>query len=351
MPVLPGCVLASCARSQCQPFQTEIPSFVTHYSSLSSSETGHIEAPASGYGMLTPDRSCMKAGTTMRSYGAQSMIAPLRRVVVRRPDKAFGGADPKRWHYTARPDLARAQEEHDALVTILRSASIEVIYHDLPQPGRADAIFVFDPAIVTNAGAVILRMGKELRRGEETALAQCFAQIGVPILATLDGAALAEGGDLLWLDEETLAVGIGFRTNVEGLRQLTGALAPHGIRTLPVELPYYQGPDACLHLLSLISIVDERLAVVYPPLLSAPFYQELQRRGFRLIEVPDTEFPTMGPNVLALAPGQCLMLENNPVTKQRLEAAGCEVLTYRGDEISLKAEGGATCLTRPILRG
>lgn len=156
---------------------------------------------------------------------------------------------------------------------------------------------------------------------------------------------------MLWLDDETLAVGIGFRTNAEGFRQLTAALAPPGIRTLPVELPYHHGPEACLHLLSLISIVDERLAVVYPPLISVPFYQELHRRGFRLVEVPDSEFPTMGPNVLALAPGQCLMLENNPLTKQRLEAAGCEVLTYCGNEISLKAEGGATCLTRPILRG
>ena len=287
----------------------------------------------------------------MRLYGAQSMIAPLRRVLVRRPDESFGEADPQRWHYTARPDLKRAQDEHDALVAILHSAGVEVLYHDIPQPGRADSIFVFDPAIVTHAGAIILRMGKDLRRGEEEAMAQRFAELDIPILATLDGAALAEGGDLLWLDDETLAVGMGFRTNAEGFRQLTAALAPPGIRTLPVELPYHHGPEACLHLLSLISIVDERLAVVYPPLISVPFYQELHRRGFRLVEVPDSEFPTMGPNVLALAPGQCLMLENNPLTKQRLEAAGCEVLTYCGNEISLKAEGGATCLTRPILRG
>lgn len=287
----------------------------------------------------------------MRRYGAQSMIAPLRRVVVRRPDEAFGNANPEIWHYTAQPNLARAREEHDALTGMLRAAGAEVILHDIPQPSRADSIFVFDPAIVTNAGAVILRMGKELRQGEEAAMAQCFERLEIPVLATLHGTALAEGGDLLWLDEETLAVGIGFRTNAEGFRQLSDALAPHGIRTLPVELPYYQGPIACLHLLSLISIVDERAAAVYPPLMSVPFYQELQRRAFRLIEVPDNEFLTMGPNVLALAPGQCLMLEGNPVTKQRLEEAGCEVLTYRGDEISLKAEGGATCLTRPILRG
>ncbi|HWQ15371.1 MAG TPA: arginine deiminase family protein [Roseiflexaceae bacterium] len=285
-----------------------------------------------------------------RLYGAQSMIAPLRRVLVRRPDAAFGGADPAEWHYTARPDLGRAQEEHDALVALLRAAGAEVLYHDAPQPGRADSIFVFDPALVTDAGAVILRMGKELRRGEERAMARALEALGIPLLAELEGDALAEGGDLLWLDHDTLAVGLGFRTNAEGLRQLRTALEPRGVRLLPVELPYFLGPAACLHLLSLISIVDERLAVVYPPLMSVPFWQELRRRGFRTVEVPEAEFMTMGPNVLALAPGQCLMLEGNPETKRRLEAAGCEVLTYRGQEISLKAEGGATCLTRPILR-
>src|SRR5262249_57198892 len=122
------------------------------------------------------------------------------------------------------------------------------------------------------------------------------------------------------------------------------------VTVVPVDLPYYSGPDACLHLLSLISLVDHDLAVVYPPLLAVPFYQELERRGIRMIEVPEAEFATMGTNVLALAPGECLMLKGNPITQARPEAAGCEVLTYKGDEISLKAEGGPTCLTRPILR-
>jgi N-dimethylarginine dimethylaminohydrolase len=278
------------------------------------------------------------------------MIAPLRRVLVRRPDAAFGEADPALWNYSARPDLARAQEEHDTLVALLRAFGAEVLCHDAPQPGRADSIFVFDPALITDAGAVILRMGKELRRGEEPAMARALQAYGVPVLAELTGDALAEGGDLLWLDHDTLAVGLGFRTNAEGLRQLRAALEPLGVSLLPVELPYFLGPAACLHLLSLISIVDERLAVVYPPLMAVPFWQELRRRGFRTVEVPESEFLTMGPNVLALAPGQCLMLEGNPETKRRLEAAGCEVLTYRGRELSLKAEGGATCLTRPIWR-
>jgi len=288
---------------------------------------------------------------TAKTYGAQSMVAPLRRVLVRRPDAAFGTADPEAWHYAARPDLPAAEAEHDAFVAALREHGCEVIYAAEPQPDRADSIFVHDPALVTDAGALILAMGKPLRRGEERAIEADLARAGVPVLGRLEGAALAEGGDLLWLDERTLAAGLGFRTNPEGLRQLAALLAPLGVTVLPVELPFFQGPEACLHLMSLISLVADDLAVVYRPLLSVPFLQELERRGVRLLDVPEAEFlHTMGTNVLALSPGECLMLEGNPVTRAALEAAGCEVRTYVGREISLKAEGGATCLTRPVLR-
>ena len=287
----------------------------------------------------------------MRRYGSQSMIAPLRSVLVKRPDNAFAVDEPAAWHYADRPDLAVAQQEHDALVAMLRAAGAEVITHDEPQPEHADAIYVFDPALVTDHGAIILSMGKPQRRGEEVVMSRRLEALGIPMLYTLQGEARAEGGDLLWLDHETLAVGLGFRTNAEGLHQLREVLAGIGVTVIPVELPYYTGPETCLHLLSLISIVDDHLAVVYPPLLSVQFWKELQWRGFRLVEVPDAEFATMGPNVLALAPGRCLMLEANPITRQRLEEEGCEVVTYRGNEISLKAEGGPTCLTRPILRG
>jgi dimethylargininase len=283
-------------------------------------------------------------------YGSQSMIAPLGTVLVKRPEEAFAVDDPATWHYTARPDLAIARQEHDALASMLRQAGAEVIYHDEAQPGHADAIFTFDPALVTDQGAIILSMGKQLRRGEEAAMARRFESLGIPILYTLHGDARAEGGDLLWLDHNTLAVGQGFRTNAEGLRQLREALAEIGGSVLPVELPYYTGPEACLHLLSMISIVDHNLAVLYPPLIAVPFWQELQQRNFRLIEVPEDEFAMMGTNVLALAPGKCLMLEGNPLTQKMLEEAGCDVVTYKGNEISLKAEGGPTCLTRPIWR-
>ena len=284
-------------------------------------------------------------------FGGQSMFRPLRRVLVRRPGAAFAAADPERWHYAGRPDLDAARREHDALTAILRRAGAEVIHHEAAPAGEsADAIYVFDPALVTDGGAVILRMGKDLRRGEEEAMARRLAGLAVPILSTLEGAARAEGGDLLWVDERTLAVGQGFRTNAEGLHQLRAALEPLGIELIPVELPYFRGPRACLHLLSLVSIVDRDLAVVYPPLLPVSFWRLLRHRGFRLVEVPEGELATMGPNVLALGPRRCLMLEGNPITRERLEAAGCRVETYRGCEISLKAEGGPTCLTRPILR-
>jgi dimethylargininase len=278
------------------------------------------------------------------------MVDPLRRVLVRRPDEAFGDADPARWHYTSRPDLAEARREHDELVDLLRGTGAEVIDHNEPQPERADSIFVFDPVLITDRGSVLLRMGKALRRGEEEALGRRLEQAGVPILGALQGEATAEGGDLLWLDRHTLAAGQGFRTNAEGLRQLREILAPLGAEVVPVELPYFGGPEACLHLLSVISLVDHDLAVVYPSLLAVSFWRLLRDRGIRLIEVPDEEFPTQGPNVLALAPRKVLMLEGNPITQRRLEEAGCEILTYRGREISLKAEGGPTCLTRPVWR-
>jgi len=285
-----------------------------------------------------------------RGFGSQSMVDPLRRVLVKRPDEAFAVDDPVRWHYAGRPDLAIAQQEHDALVDILREAGAEVLYHDEVQPDRADAIYVHDPAIVTDQGAVILSMGKHLRRGEEAAIARRFGELGVPIPYRLHGEARAEGGDLLWLDHDTLAVGQGFRTNEEGLRQLGEALDPLEVTLIPVPLPYYGGPDACLHLMSLISLVDHDAAVVYLPLLPVPFRRYLMDRGFGFVEVPQEEFESMGTNVLALAPGRCLLLEGNPITKRRLEEAGCQVFTYWGNEISLKAEGGPTCLTRPILR-
>lgn len=285
-----------------------------------------------------------------QGYGSQNMAGHLRRVLVKRPDSAFAVSDAARWHYTGRPNLEIALKEHGRFVELLHRAGTEVVYHEEPQPKRADAIYVHDPAFVTDKGAILLHMGKLLRRGEEEAIGRRFESLGIPIFYKLDGDAIAEGGDLLWIDHDTLAVGQGFRTNGEGLRQLTLAMRALEVKVIPVPLPYFQGPDACLHLMSFISIIGEKIAVVYPSLMPIPFWQELRNRGFSFVEVADEEFPTMAANVLSLTPTSCVMLAGNPITKRRLEQVGFKVLTYVGNEISLKAEGGPTCLTRPILR-
>ena len=194
-------------------------------------------------------------------------------------------------------------------------------------------------------------MGKALRRGEEASMAATLQAAGVPILGRLSGEATAEGGDLLWLDHDTLAVGIGYRTNMAAAEQLRALLGPLGVTVMPFDMPYDQGPAACLHLMSTISLVSDDLAVIYRPLMAVRFIQELERRGIRLIEVPHHEYLRMATNVLAITPDECLMLEGNPITQAALAAAGMEVRTYVGNEMSLKAEGGATCLTRPVWRG
>lgn len=282
-------------------------------------------------------------------FGGQTMWEPLRRVVVRRPDQSFGNADPTRWHYAAQPDLVGACREHQALVETVMATGAEIIWHDEPLPDHADAIFCHDPVLVADCGAILLRMGKPLRRGEEEALGRVLAKVGVPIAGRLEGDALAESGDLMWLDRSTLAAGIGFRTNARGVAQLGWILGP-SVSVVPVELPYYHGPEACLHLMSLISMLDHDLAVAYPALLPVSFIELLHHKRIELVEVPELEFGSMATNVLALGPRRGVMLEGNPVTQRRLEAAGCSMTTYRGQEVSLKAEGGATCLTRPVLR-
>jgi len=284
-------------------------------------------------------------------YGAQSMTDPLRRVVMRRPGEEMAAADPAAWHYTAPIDLEQARAAHDAFADALRAWDVEVLYHEEPLPGLADGVFVFDPALVTDAGAVLLSMGKEKRRGEEEPLGRTLQGCGVPVYGRLEGGARAEGGDTLWLDHDTLAVGRGFRTNAEGVRQLRGLLGPLGVTVVDYDLPFFTGPEACLHLLSVVSPVADDLAVAYPPLMPTAFWAELRRRGVRLLEVPEEEFlHTEATNVLCVAPRRCIMLGGSPVTRQLLEEADCEVVTFPGEPLSFKAEGGPTCLTRPVLR-
>jgi dimethylargininase len=291
----------------------------------------------------------------MRTYGSQSLVAPLKRVLVKRPTET--AADAARWRefgYLHAPDAARLRAEHDAFVALVAASGAEVIYADdlVPVPtGLLDAVFVYDPAIVTDAGAIIAQPGKPLRRGEEEAMRRAFNELDVPILGTVGGDATMDGGDTLWLGHDTLCVGLSYRTNDTAIVQLRDLLAPLGVTVIALPLPHWHGPAECLHLMSLISPVADDLAVVYPPLMPIPLVRLLEERGIRWVAVPDAEFPTLGCNVLAVAPRDLIMAAGNPITSAALRAAGCRVREYQGAEISLNREGGPTCLTRPILRG
>lgn len=290
------------------------------------------------------------------SFGCQSMIAPLRRVVVKRPREAFRSRedierDWKALGYVRAPNLDRASEEHQRLIRLLEGAGVEVLC--LPQDARTgmDSIYTHDPVIITDAGAVILQMGKLARQGEGPAFADALRYWDVPILGTLEGDATAEGGDLLWLDRDTLLAGRSFRTNSAGIEALRAILGPIGVEVVEVHLPAFRGPEEILHLQSLISLLDERLAVVYRPLLPVPVIEALAERKFELVEVPEKELASQGSNVLAIRPRSALMLRGSPLTKARIEAAGCAVTIIDGDEIAFPGSGGPTCLTRPLLRG
>jgi N-dimethylarginine dimethylaminohydrolase len=275
------------------------------------------------------------------------MTTPLRRVFIRRP-----GFDISRWReygWHAEPDAARLAEEHEGLRVALEQAGAEVVIGEPSTDGNVDAIYVFDPALVTGEGAILLRPGKELRRDEVAAIRADLDANGIRIAVELTAPAVAEGGDALWLDESTLIVGLGYRTNATGAAQIA-VLLP-AVDVLTVDLPHHRGRGEVLHLLSLISPLDDDLALVYLPLLPVRLVQLLEESGVRMVEVPDEEFDSMGCNVLALAPRVVLALDGNPETRRRLEAVGVEVRVYAGEELSRKGDGGPTCLTRPLARG
>ena len=281
------------------------------------------------------------------TYGARSMTDPLRRVLVRAPQPA----DVARWReygWRAEPDLAAAAAEHEALRAILADAGAEVILAE-GERGNPDAIYAYDPVLVGERGAVLLRPGKDVRLGEPDALEADLAQAGVPVVARIEAPGTIDGGDTLWLDRETLLVGRGYRTNAAGVEQLQQAFPDAEV--LSYDLPHWNGRAEVMHLMSLISPLDGDLALVYPRLAPVRLIELLHERGIELVEVPDEEFETMGPNVLALGPRHALALEGNDETRRRMEAAGVDVLVYKGDEILRKGDGGPTCLTRPVLRG
>jgi N-dimethylarginine dimethylaminohydrolase len=257
------------------------------------------------------------------------------------------------WHelnYLGRPDYVEAVREYDVFHALLRSLDIEVEFLPADESTGLDSIYVRDASIVCDSGVILCNMGKAQRHDEPAAHGLAYETFEVTILGSIDAPGTIEGGDVAWLDQRSLAVGRGKRTNESGIEQLRQLLGDCVDQLVVVPLPDLEVPGDVFHLMSIFSPIDHDLALVYKPLLPSSFAHELTVRGYDLVEVPDQEFDTMGCNVLAVAPRECVMLSGNPITRSRLEAAGAAVSEIDGAEISHKGAGGPTCLTRPLLR-
>jgi N-dimethylarginine dimethylaminohydrolase len=282
--------------------------------------------------------------TTAAAFGVRSMSADLRRVLVVRPTTTgdFAGAG---WR---QPDTDALVRQHDAFVELLDGLGVEVVVATAPE-GMVDACFAYDPVFVTGAGSIELRQAKPARQGEPSFLLAELDKAGVPEVSRLTGPATADGGDMCWLDETTLAVGRGYRTNAAAHAQLTEILSWEGVTVERADLPHHLGAAHVMHLMSVLSPVAPDLAVVFEPLAPVPLLELLAERGYRTVAADPDELDDQGCNVLAVRPGVVVMADSAPRTRAALERAGVEVHTYRATEIN-KGDGGPTCLTRPLLR-
>ncbi len=253
-------------------------------------------------------------------------------------------------NYLNCPNYEKSFAEYVGFVHAIEASGGEVRYFDKNGQTGMDSIYCRDASIATDYGMIICNMGKGQRKGEPEAQQKIFEKNGVKVLGIIEAPGTIEGGDVAWVDEKTLAVGHTYRTNPEGIRQLKTMLEPHGISVIVAQMPHYKGVNDVFHLMSVFSPVDRNLAVVYSPLMPVYFRNYLLKKGYQLVEVPDEEFDSMGCNVLALSPRDCLIVSGNPKTKSALESAGCTVREYVGQHISVAGGGGPTCLTRPIMR-
>ncbi|WP_027142831.1 dimethylarginine dimethylaminohydrolase family protein [Mesorhizobium sp. WSM3626] len=289
----------------------------------------------------------------MSAFGSQSMAAPLRRVLMRSAANAMRDADRAAWHYGPGFNPAKAASQHAVLAELVAASGAEIEWIEDKADGLSDSVFTHDPSLMTDRGALILSMGKPLRAGEPSLHEETYRRLGIPILGRVEAPGQVEGGDCVWVDARTLAIGRGVRSNQEGIQQVSNLLTPLGISVYGFDLPLWQGEEACLHLMSVISPLADDLALVYSPLLPAPFYQTLKARGIRLVEGDAEEFAAsngLSLNVLPTSPLNVIAVAGFPRTKAAMEAAGCTVEIFEADALCIACEGGPTCLTRPILR-
>src|SRR5580658_6752238 len=297
----------------------------------------------------------MPEAATRTRFNGNSMTATLERVLVCSPRTA-GWNQPDRaarWQelgFHHAPDFATAQSQHEALRRELEIAGAEVVEMPPAPDLSLDSVYAHDASLPTDYGLIVLRPGKPNRVAEGPRHAAFCATLGVPTLGTIVPPGTAEAGDMVWLDSKTLLVGQGYRTNAAGIQQIRDLLAPKGVQVFSAPLPYGPGPSACLHLMSLISLLDEHTALVDLPWLAVETVELLQSSEYNFIEIDPTERETLACNVLALGNNRLLAIEENKKTNARLRQSGFDVRTFPGTELCINGSGGPTCLTRPLLR-
>ena len=289
------------------------------------------------------------------TFNGHSMVGALQRVLVCSPRTA-GWNQPQSlatWRdlgFHHPPDFAKAQAQHETLCRELQTAGAEIIELPTDNDLSLDAVYAHDASLATDFGLMLMLPGKPNRVAEARFHGLYCATLSIPIFGTIVAPGTTEAGDILWLDSKTLLIGHGYRTNAAGIAQLRNLLAPKGIEVLSAPLPYGPGPSACLHLMSLISLLDEQTALVDLPWLAVETVELLQLRGYKFIQIDESERVTLACNVLALGGNRLLAIEENHKTNARLRDAGFDVRTFPGSELCINGSGGPTCLTRPVLR-
>ena len=283
------------------------------------------------------------------------MVDPLRRLIMKSPlcawkDKYNVKKNWKDLYYSAEPNFDKAVLQYNNLISIIKSFGIDILMLPNNDNTSLDSIYTHDAGIATSSGIIICNMGKKSRKNEPKALKGFLSDNNISVIGEIKYPGIIEGGDIIWITNRTIAVGEGYRTNKEGIRQLKEILGDEIDDLIRVPLPHWLGPESCLHLMSNVSPIDHNLYLIYPKLLPVKFIKYLKSLNIKLINVPDKEYESMACNVLSLAPKKCIMMSGNPITKKLLESNNVEVFTYDGSEISLKGAGGPTCLTRPIYR-
>ena len=291
----------------------------------------------------------------MSKFGAQNMVSQLKKVLMKRPQNFMSKVDLQKWNYTSPLNQEILNQNYNEFYRIIKNSGAEIVDLKLTNENEelCDSIFTHDPSLVLNDGAIILNMGKNLRKKETEEHTNFYNEEKIPIIGKIINNGTVEGGDCLWINDKTLIVGESYRTNKDGINQLNNILNFHNVKLIPIKLPQYNSGDSCFHLMSLISMLDHNLAIGCLSLLPENVINILKNQNIELIEIPEDEYfnsKTLSINILALSPRNLVAMKGYPKTIELLIKSGCKINLFSGNELCIKAEGGATCLTRPIWR-